>query len=279
MGDPLGEHPAQCGGGGGDLGDQHGHAGGAVGGGRGAGVEAEPAHPQQGGADQGVAEVVRRHGDVRVTLALAQHQAGHQAGDTGVDVHHGATGEVEHAPVPHQRAVAAPHHVRDRRVDQGEPHCGEDQHGGELHALGEGTDDQRRGDDGEGHLEGDEHAFREGGGQAVHRQAAEEGLVESADEGAEVGDALLHPGGIEGQAVAVGDPEDADQRGDGEALHHHREYVLGTHHAAVEQRQAGDGHQQHEGRRDQHPGGIAAVEYGFLGCQGQAWHYEGQKGS
>ncbi|MNP13378.1 hypothetical protein D3C76_1056570 [compost metagenome] len=194
-------------------------------------------------------------------------------------MHHGATGEVQHAPVPHQGAVAAPDHVRDRRIDQGEPHRGEDQHGGELHALGEGTDDQRRGDDGEGHLEGDEDAFREGRGQAIHRQAIEEGLVQTTDEGAEVGYTFFHAGRIEGQAVTVNDPQDADQRGDGEALHHHRQHVLGAHHAAVEQRQAGNGHQQHERRRDQHPGGVTAIEYGFLGSQGQAWHYEGQKGS
>ena len=29
-------------------------------------------------------------------LALAEHDRGHQAGDAGVDVHHGAAGEVEH---------------------------------------------------------------------------------------------------------------------------------------------------------------------------------------
>src|SRR5690606_37696935 len=97
VGDPLGEHPAQSGGSSGDLGNQHGHASGVVSSGSGAGVEAEPADPQHGGADQGVAQVVRSHRGGRVALALAQHQAGNQASDTGVDVHHGATSEVDHA--------------------------------------------------------------------------------------------------------------------------------------------------------------------------------------
>ncbi|CRQ21749.1 hypothetical protein PAERUG_E3_London_17_VIM_2_03_09_05208 [Pseudomonas aeruginosa] len=243
------------------------------------GVETEPADPQHGGPDQGVAEVVRRHRRGRVALALAQHQAGDQAGDTGVDVHHGAAGEVQHAPVPHQGAVTAPDHVRDRRVDHGEPDRHEDQHRRELHALGEGADDQRRSDDREGHLEGDEHAFREqrgGGSQAVGGETAEEGLVQSADEGIEVEDALLHPGGIERQAVAIDHPENGDQAGDGEALHHDRQHVLRSHHAAVEQRQAGDGHEQDERSGDQHPGGVAAVQDGFLGGQGDARQSEGQ---
>ena len=272
MGDPLGEHPGQRGGGGGDLGDQHGHAGGLVSRGGGAGVEAEPADPQHGRAHQGVTQVVRRHRRGREALALAQHQAGHQAGDTGVDVHHGAAGEVDHPCVPQQRAVTAPDHVGHRRVDHGEPHGHEDQHGGELHALGEGTHDQRRGDDGEGHLEGDEHAFREGADQAFLGQVDQEGVVQAADDGVDVEHTGFHAFGAEGQAVAVGEPEDAHQAGDGEALHHHRQDVLGTHHAGIEQRQAGDGHEQHQGGGGQHPGGVAGIQGGgfFLG-HGQAW--------
>ncbi|MCY1287930.1 hypothetical protein D9M70_369460 [compost metagenome] len=279
VGQPLGEHPAQGSGSGGDLGDQHGHAGSTVGGHGGTGVEAEPADPQHGGAHQGVAQVVRGHRGGRITLALAQHQAGDQASHTGVDVHHGAAGEVQHAPVPHQGAVAAPHHVGDRRIDQGEPDGHEHQHGGELHALGKGTHDQGGGDDGERHLEGDEYALGEGRDQAVDADAAEERLGEAADEGAEVEYALLHAGGIEGQAVAVDHPEDADQTGDGEALHHHRQNVLGPHHAAIEQRQAGDGHEQDQCGGGKHPRRVATVQHYLVGGHGQARGNEGQKGS
>jgi hypothetical protein len=96
---------------------------------------------------------------VRVAATLAEHDGCDQTGDTGIDVHHGATGEIEHAPVPHQAAVAAPHHVCDRRIDEGEPERHEHQHGREFHALGESADDQGRRDDREGQLEGDEYAL------------------------------------------------------------------------------------------------------------------------
>ena len=60
----------------------------------GAGVEAEPANPQQRGADHGQRQVVRRHRLLAVTDALADQVGANQAGHRGVDVHHGATGEV-----------------------------------------------------------------------------------------------------------------------------------------------------------------------------------------
>ena len=102
--------------GGGELGHEHGHARDVVRGELGAGVEAEPAHPQHAGADHGVAEVVRRHRRRGIALALAEHDAGRQAGDAGVDVHHGAAGEVEDAEAA--EPAAAPDPVADRRVAQ-----------------------------------------------------------------------------------------------------------------------------------------------------------------
>ena len=58
---PFREHPGERGGGGGDLRDGHRHAGRAVGGDRRTGVEAEPADPQEAGADHGQDEVVGSH--------------------------------------------------------------------------------------------------------------------------------------------------------------------------------------------------------------------------
>src|SRR6266536_4410758 len=54
-------------------------------------VEAEPTDPQERGADEGEHHVVGR---ARV-LALAEADAGHQAGDAGIDVHHRAAGKIE----------------------------------------------------------------------------------------------------------------------------------------------------------------------------------------
>ena len=59
--------------------------------------------------------------------------------------------------------------------------------------------------------------------------------------------------------IAVETPDDADERHDGEDLRQHRQYVLGAHEAAVEQREAGDRHHQDERAGDEHPGGVAFV--------------------
>ena len=64
----------------------------------------------------------------------------------------------------------------------------------------------------------------------------------------------------EGEAVAVKRPEDGYDAYGVEHLHQHREHVLGAHEAAIEQRKAGDRHQQHQHRRRQHPGVVALVD-------------------
>src|SRR5690606_34981198 len=51
-------------------------------------------------------------------------------------------------------------------------------------------------------------------------------------------------------------------------LHQHRQHVLRSRQAAVEQGQAGDGHQDDEQRGGQHPRGVAAVELGRFGGGG-----------
>ena len=60
-------------------------------------VEAEPADPQQRGADHDQRQVVRRHRGRAVADALADHEAADEARDARVDVHDGAAREVERA--------------------------------------------------------------------------------------------------------------------------------------------------------------------------------------
>src|SRR5215813_11571713 len=103
-------------------------------------------------------------------LALAEHEAAHQAGDAGVDMHHRAAGEVEYLVPAGEVALLVgigdaedtvwpPHPVRDRRVDEDRPQADEPQHRRELHALGESPSDQRRRDDREGQLEAEVDAL------------------------------------------------------------------------------------------------------------------------
>ena len=245
--DPLHQHPGEGCNRGGDLGHGHRHARLHAGGDGGAGVEAEPADPQQRGADEGEHHVVAR---ARV-LALAEADRAHQAGNARVDMHDGAAGEVEHlehgvvVAVGHE-AVGAPDPMRDRRVDEDRPQADEPQHRRELHAFGEGAGDQCRCDDREGHLEAEVDGLGDRHRQAVRRadagrDVAQDALQERATEPAEEWSAG-------GEREAVGDDrvEDRDQTRDGEARHHGVAHVLLAHHAAVEQAEARDGHHQHE---------------------------------
>ena len=51
-------------------------------------------------------------------------------------------------------------------------------------------------------------------------------------------------------------PQHGDERHHGEALHHGGQHVLLAHQAAIEQRQPGAGHHQHQRGADQHPGVV-----------------------
>ena len=149
----------------------------------------QPNHSSDG-ADHGHGQVVRRHLLLAEADALAHQVGAHQARDAGVDVHHRAAREVERAPLPDHaglgvelvddlgvrvrvRAHPEPHHVRDRRVGEREPQHHEDQHRGELHALGEGAQDQRAGDRRERGLEGDEEQLRDRRGLGERRRHRE----------------------------------------------------------------------------------------------------------
>ncbi len=68
----------------------------------------------------------------------------------------------------------------------------------------------------------------------------------------------------EGEAVAADPPEDRDQAGDAEALGQDGEHVLLAHQAAVEQRQAGQRHEEHQRGGGHLPGVVAGAGAGDL---------------
>ena len=140
----------------------------AIGRQRAAGVEAEPAHPQHARAGHRQRQAVRRHGDVRKAAALAEHQRADQRRHAGIDVHHDAAGEIHHAESG--QPAAAPHPVRHRHVHQQQPQRAENHSTAEKRMRSAiAADDQRRRDDGEGHLEHGEQGFGDGAGQRVAR--------------------------------------------------------------------------------------------------------------
>ena len=93
----------------------------AVGRQRRAGVEAEPAEPQQAGADHDQRQVVRAHRVAAEAAALAEHQGERQARGTGVDVHRGATGEVDRLELVGDPAADLGLARRRRRRPSGRP--------------------------------------------------------------------------------------------------------------------------------------------------------------
>ena len=223
--------------------------GGVVGGELGAGVEAEPAEPQQAGAEEHERRVVRDGDALLEADALAEDEGQRESRSTGVDVDRGATGEVDRAEAERLlHAVGDPAAVgeaavfgeaevedpaRDREVDDGRPERGEDHPRAELRAVGDGAGDERDGDDGERRLEGDE-------GERRVRRAL--GSLEQALQPDRVpvdrprGDEPVSAG--ERDRVAVDDPQHADESHGAEAEHHHADDALGLDQAAVEEREA-----------------------------------------
>ena len=116
-------------------------------------------------------------------------------------MHHETSGEIQH-PLGHEPA-AAPNPMGDRHIDKDQQQRREQEHRGEPHALGEGADDQRRRDDGEGRLEHEEYGLGDLGIR-IRRVAAnskQQDLVE-----------ITEPrrGTAEGEAVGPEQPEHRD---------------------------------------------------------------------
>jgi hypothetical protein len=147
--------------------------------------------------------------------------------------------------------------VCDGHVHQHQPQRAEPQHDAEADALGVAADDQRRRDHCERQLEHEEDRLgqRPDGGRPVH--PGEQHAVEAADP------RLRTAAVTERQGIARDEPQQRGDACDCEALDQHRQRVLAAHEAAVEQRQPGQRHQQHQRRRRQHPRGIRGHDGGL----------------
>jgi hypothetical protein len=66
----------------------------------------------------------------------------------------------------------------------------------------------------------------------------------------------------ERQTVAGGEPGEGDDGGHAERLGDGGDDVLAPHHAAIEERETRQGHQQHQGRRGEDPGARGTVDLG-----------------
>ncbi len=279
----LHQQPGEHGGRGGHQGVHPRHRGGGARTEGRAGVEAEPAEPQQAGTEHHQGHVVRPHRLGAEADPGAEHEREGQTRDTGVDVNRGATGEVEGAePVGDPaavltgEAVEAEHPAGHWEVDQNAPQHGEQRPAAERRAVGDRTRHQGDRDDGEAGLEGHERHGRQrardrvGAHQALQAEVLER-VAEDAEERRALvsGCAELEADRVaERHAVAEEHPQDADRAHADEAHHHHVENALGPDHATVEEGETG-GHQQHQSGGGENPGGVAGVD--FKHCHGRTF--------
>lgn len=127
---------------GGDVRHDAGHDGTHVGRQGAAAVEAEPADPEEDGAQDDVGDVVgavRQPVDLVVAGTLAEHERVGEGSSARADVNRGTTGEVEAAHLE-RPAVGIPGPVRDRVVHDGRPDEDENDAGKHAAAIGSGTD-------------------------------------------------------------------------------------------------------------------------------------------
>ena len=156
------------------------------------------------------------------------------------------------------RACPPPDHMGHREVDEGHPKHREHQQRRELDTFRKGPDDQRRRDAGKGHLEHNKRVFRnvdivgEGRRNRGCINALQEQFGKAADEGRAA---------RKGEGVAPADPDKGRDRYDHEDLHEEAQHVLRADKTAVEQGERRDRHEQHERRRNEHPGGVALVDH------------------
>src|SRR5208283_492576 len=188
-----------------------------------ASVEAVPAKPQQARAEGDQRDAVRA-GIGRAPLSYVDD--GSKGGDTGDVVDDDAAGEILHSPLLQE--ATAPNHVHEGEVNEGEPGCQKQHVGLEGDAVGEGSGDKGRCDDGEHHLIGDEDESGNrviSGGWRAEIDSAEEGEVEVANDSV--------PVAAETQRVAVEVPDDGGPAHGDEALNHDGQDVLAAHQSAI----------------------------------------------
>lgn len=212
----------------------------------GAAVEAEPAEPDEHGAEEDERRVVRLA--VRPVAgappALAQHQRVRQRGPAAGNVHGAAAGKVERGQRV-QPAAGVPGPAGDGAVDDGGPPEAEDERGHDAAAL-----------------KGAAH-------HDLHRAGAEEELVQAEDDvrdggvaDARGGDDVLQAEvgevadkGARGAAVGQGEapehPLEGGHGGDHEGLEEEGEGGLATGHAAVQEADARDDEPYDEAAEDE----------------------------
>ena len=195
-------------------------------------------------------------------------------------MHHRAAGEVESfdarvgIPAAVHHAIDAPDHVALREIHDQHPQGHEYENGREFHAFGNGTDNERRRDDGEHHLEHGEDIFRNPVGIIRVRRGSDirhhPTDFRTANDAFDQVFLVCRAGAAKDHAVTADDIKDGHQAGDQEALSEHGQDVLLADETAVEQRQTGQRHEQHQRGAGHQPAIVAGS--GISGVATDAVH-------
>ena len=164
-----------------------------------AAIESEPAHPEHACAGHGQRQIMGWKGLGTEAAPRAQHHSGHQGRNPGGDVHHDATREIEQSQLG--QPAAAPDPVRYGHIHRQQPEHAEPQHGGEFHALRKAADDERRGDNGKGHLKEREQGLGQCTAEGVRSHAGHQHAVEATDPSIE------RAAVAKGEAIAEEEPQ------------------------------------------------------------------------
>ena len=195
-------------------------------------------------------------------LALAKHETQDKAGQARGNVDNVAAGEVERADgVADQAAVAAPHHMRQRRIHHNGPNGNEQAHRAVLHAARQRARDNGGGDHAERHLE--DHVghcrvavvtqcFGRLTGNVGH-QALQPNLVEAPEERNRAVSAVC-------ERPTENRPRNCSDADNAEHHHHGVHHVLAAGQTAVEERQTGR-HQQDEHGAHKHERRRACIKH------------------
>ena len=148
---PFAKYPAKNSSSGSDNGVHEGQTGNFVCRTGGTGVETEPAKVEDCGTDKHHRQVVRFKRFFAKAHAFANQVCADQTCHRRVNMHHRTARKVERTVARQQ--TAAPDHVGNRHVGEGQPNDYENQYRGEANTLRQRAHNQAHGDTGEGALE------------------------------------------------------------------------------------------------------------------------------
>ena len=159
-------------------------------------------------------------------------------------MYHDAAGKVDHAPA-HEQPFGVPGHVSQRTVDEEEKEHHEEHVGRKTYTLGEGTRDERWGDDGELHLEQGKQCQRNRGTTQYIACGCRIDRTTHIMKHRECQRITNHTAYIVAKAKRETNdhPKHGYQSHGDKRLQHRRDHILRTYHAAVEERQTWCHHQ------------------------------------